>query len=53
LQNWLGIIATVADSLLEMGAVSQRDLDLAAAEAEDITAETFLYQTMWIAEAIK
>ncbi|MEE8625540.1 MAG: methyltransferase domain-containing protein [Acidiferrobacterales bacterium] len=53
LQNWLGIIATMADSLLEMGAVSQRDLDLAAAEAEDITAETFLYQTMWIAEAIK
>ena len=53
LQNWLGIIATVADSLLEMGAVSQRDLDLAAAEAEDITAETFLYQTMWIAQAIK
>jgi hypothetical protein len=43
----------MADSLLEMGAVSQRDLDLAAAEAEDIIAETFLYQTMWIAEAIK
>jgi SAM-dependent methyltransferase len=53
LQNWLGVIATVVDSLLEMGAVSQRDLDLAAAEAEDITAETFLYQSMWIAEAIK
>ncbi|MDH3670038.1 MAG: methyltransferase domain-containing protein [Gammaproteobacteria bacterium] len=53
LQNWLGIIATVADSLLEVGAVSERDLDLAAAEAEDITANTFLYQSMWIAEAIK
>lgn len=53
LQNWLGIIATAADSLLEMGTVSQRDLDLAEAEAEDITADTFLYQSMWIAEAIK
>lgn len=53
LQNWLGIIATVADSLLEGGVVRQRDLDLAAAEAEDVTADTFLYQSMWIAEAIK
>lgn len=53
LENWLGIIATAADSLLEMGVVGQRDLDLAAAEAKDITEETFLYQSMWIAEAIR
>lgn len=53
LQNWLGIIATMADTLLATGAVSREDLVLAKKEAEDITAETFLYQSMWIAEAIK
>lgn len=53
LQNWLAIIATVSDSLLRIGTVVQRDLDLAEQEARNIKPETFLYQSMWIAEAVK
>lgn len=53
LQNWLGIIATVSDALLDIGAVAQQDLDLAGQEARNVKPETFIYQSMWVAEAIK
>ena len=53
LQNWLQIIARVSDKLLEQGAISERDLQLAAQEAGDIKPETVVHQIMWIAQAIK
>ncbi|MBW8055006.1 MAG: methyltransferase domain-containing protein [Nitrospira sp.] len=53
LQNWLQIIARVSDKLLELGAISERDLQLAAQEAGDIKPETVVHQIMWIAQAIK
>jgi hypothetical protein len=39
--------------LLEQGAISERDLQLAAQEAGDIKPETVVHQIMWIAQAIK
>lgn len=53
LENWLRIVATVAEALLKIGAVTQQDLDLAEREAQEITSETFVYQSMWIAEGVK
>lgn len=53
IQNWVQVIATVSDSLLEVGAITQRDLELAEQEAQNIRPETFFHQSMWIVEAIK
>lgn len=53
LQNWLQIIASVSDTLLERGAVSGEDLELARQEAGDIAADTVVHQIMWVAQAVK
>ena len=53
LDNWLGQIKTVAEALVEHNLVSKSDLRLAAEEAEDISADTFIYQSLWIAQELK
>ncbi len=53
LENWLGLIQPVISSLINEGAVTESEWKAAQAEGESVSRETFLYQSMWIAEARK
>jgi SAM-dependent methyltransferase len=53
LQNWLGLIQPIVSSLISEGKATEQEWELARQEAETVAPETFLYQSMWIAEARK
>jgi SAM-dependent methyltransferase len=53
MQNWVGLTQPVIALLLEQGLVTEQEWKRACGEAESVAAETFLYQSMWIAEGVK
>ncbi len=53
LNNWLGQIESVSDALLSAKLVTKKDLKLAHRETQIVSSDTFIYQSLWIAEGIK
>lgn len=51
LRNLLGLTEPVAHQLISRGDISREEWQTAIAEASQITPETFLTQTLWVAEA--
>lgn len=51
--NWLGLIRSVKDVLIENKSITLFDFEMAEEEAKIIKAEDFLYQQLWIIEGSK
>ena len=53
LKNLIGMVEPMSDELVRTGLITQDDYDFARQEAAEVTSDTFIYQSMWIAEGRK